>query len=120
MNISFIFRKPLFPLICDLDGFVIAARSKRGLEKQLSKHKMSKDSFYSVIDRSGEGWALYPKLMVISPLTTKKRWFKKEVIGMYNNRKNNASNTLYSEKSLSAKRFDTIFTEIVELLIKNC
>jgi len=59
------------------------------------------------------------KHLAISPLTTKKKWFKKEIIALYNGRKNPTSNgNQYSEKSLSAKRFEKIFTDIVELLLK--
>ena len=119
MDISFIFRKPKFPIICNLDGYVVAAKSKSGFEKELSKLEFATDSYFPVIDIAGEGWAFYPELKVISPLTMKKRWFKKEIIAIFNNRKNNSSNISYSDKSLSAKRFDRIFQDIVELLLKN-
>lgn len=118
MGISFIFRKPEFPIICDLDGLVIAAKSKAALEKQLSVREYPKESSYSVIDISGEGWVFHPDIMAISPMTAKKRWFKKEVIAIYNNRKNIISKAVYSQKSIAAKRFENIFIEIVELLLK--
>jgi hypothetical protein len=52
-------------------------------------------------------------------LTAKKKWLKKEIISLYNNRENpNSGGNQYSEKSLSAKRFDKIFTDIVDLLLK--
>ena len=60
-----------------------------------------------------------PQHMAISPLTAKKKWTKKEIITLYNNRENPSSGEKqYSEKSLSAKRFDKIFTDIVEMLLK--
>jgi hypothetical protein len=116
MTLFFLFRKPKFPIICDIDGWVIAAKSVLGFEKQLSTHNIYKLSRYPIVDITGEGWSFYPEQMAISPLTTKKKWFKKEVIAIFNNRKNNASNITYSEKSISAKRYDKIFQDIVELL----
>jgi hypothetical protein len=119
MEISFFFRKPKFPIICNFDGYIIAAKSIRGLGNQVSKLDIAADTSFPVIDIAGEGWSFHPEYKTISPLTRKKRWIKKEVIAIFNNRKNNNSNILYSDKSLSAKRFDRIFQDIVELLIKN-
>lgn len=119
MNVSFLFRKPKFPIICDIDGYVIAATSKSSFEKQLSAFESFNESGFPLIDVSGEGWSFHPEHMAISPLTSKKKWFKKEIIEVFNNRKNNTSNVTYSEKSLSAKRFDKIFQDIVGLLLKN-
>jgi len=98
---------------------VIAARSKSGFEKQLSAFDSFEKSRYDVIDVKGEGWSFHPENMVISPLNMKKRWFKKEIIAMFNNRRNNFSDQTYSEKSISAKRFEIIFKDIVGLLLKN-
>ncbi len=117
MTVSFLLRKPKFPIICDIDGYVIAARSISGFEKQLSTYNIYKGSRYPIIDIAGEGWAFYPEHMSISPLTKKKKWFKKEVVAIFNNRKNNTSNVTYSEKSYSAKRYDKIFQDIVDLLL---
>jgi hypothetical protein len=119
VTVSFLFRKPKFPIICDIEGYVIAAKSISGFEKQLSAYNICKGSRYPIIDITGEGWSFYPEHMAISPLTTKKKWFKKEVIAIFNNRKNNASNVTYSEKSISAKRYDKIFQDIVGLLLAN-
>jgi hypothetical protein len=68
--LNYIFRKPKFPVICNFDGILIAA--------------------------------------------------KREIIALYNSRKNSFSDgNQYSDKSLSAKRFDKIFTDIVYLLLKS-
>ena len=115
-KVSFLFRKPQFPIICDIDGHLIAAKSKTGFEKQLPTLEGFNKSEFPVIDISGEGWSFYPEHMAISPLTLKKKWFKKELIAIFNNLKNNTDNVTYSEKSLSAKRFDKIFRDIVVLL----
>ena len=98
---------------------MIAARSKSSFEKQLSAFENFNESGFPLIDVSGEGWSFHPEHMTISPLTLKKKWSKKEVIALFNERENNTSNVIYSKKSLSAKRFDKIFQDIVELLINN-
>jgi hypothetical protein len=119
MEISFFFRKPKFPIICDFDGYIVAAKSISGFGNEVLKLKIESDTSFPVIDIAGEGWVFYPQHKAISPLTRKKRWIKKEVIAIFNNRKNNNSNISYSNKSLSGKRFDRIFKDIVELLIKS-
>ena len=119
MTVSFLFRKPKFPIICDIDGYVIVAKSKSNFEKQLSAYNICKGARYPTIDITGEGWPFYPEHMAISPLTTKKKWFKKDVIAIFNNRKNNTFDATYSEKSISAKRYDNIFQDIVGLLLIN-
>ena len=72
-----VFRKPTFPIICVIDGYVIAAKSIAGFEKQLSVYNIGKETRYPIIDVTGEGWSFYPEHMAICPLTTKKKWFKK-------------------------------------------
>jgi len=119
VTVSFLFRKPKFPIICDIDGYVIAAKSISGFEQQLSAYNIYKGGRYPIIDITGEGWSFYPEHMVISPLTMKKKWFKKDVIAIFNNRKNNSSNVIYTEKSISAKRYDKLFQDIVLLLLTN-
>jgi len=96
---------------------VIAARSPRSFEKEMQRIRLDPEGYYDVVDVTGEGWSFSAKHMVISPLTIKKRWFKKDVIVTYNNRKNVSNQEKkYSDKSLSSKRFERIFCEIVDLL----
>jgi hypothetical protein len=115
--VSYLFRKPKFPILCNVDGFIIAAKSEKSFRRQINVMDVRPDKFYDVVDVSGEGWVFYATHMVISPLTVKKRWFKKEVIALYNNRESSSrQNERYSEKSISSKRFDEIFRDIVNLL----
>ena len=119
MTISFLFRKPKFPIICNFNGIVMAAKSLKSLEKKLKKIPIDTEKYYDIVDVTNEGWGFSAKHMVISPLTIKKKWFKREVIDLYNKRKNSSKQGKeYSIKSISSKRFDKIFTEIVDLLEK--
>ena len=117
-TIRHLFRKPKYPILVDVDGNLIAAKSSGSLTVRLSRLKLKKAGVYNAIDSSGEGWAFYSEHMVLTPLTMKKRWTKLEVIRLFNQRKNQtAGEKVYSEKSLSSKRFDRILADIVALTI---
>ncbi len=118
--LNYIFRKPKFPIICDFDGILVAAKSEISFTRQLDKLKIDIEKSYPLISVSGEGWMFLPKHLAVSPLITKKKWFKKDIIALYNGRKNPGSDgKQYSDKSLSAKRFEKIFKDIVELLLNS-
>jgi hypothetical protein len=117
--VQFLFRKPKYPVIVDIDGDVICGRSAIALAKRLSKLISLQEKSYDAIDSTGEGWSFYSDKWVLSPLCIKKRWTKLEIIRLYNNRKNKTSDHInYSEKSLSSKRLDMVFNDIFELLNK--
>ncbi len=118
MDIKYVFRKPIFPIIINLDGNVIAATTQN-LLKQLSQFELNLNGCYDAIDQSGEGFGLYvyEDSFAISPLVVKKKWTKLELIQLYNGRKNKADEPAYSEKSLSAKKFDRIVSDIAALLM---
>lgn len=118
--LNYLFRKPKYPVICDVDGYVIAAISEKSFVKCLSEVNQDSEKTYNLLDSTAEGWAFVPKYMLVSPLTFKKQWTKKELISVFNSRKNLSSEVgQYSEKSLSSKRFERIFSDIVELLLKD-
>ena len=121
LELSHLFRRPQYPVLIDLDGTLLAAKSAKSLLKKLSVLDLPLEANYPAIDSAGEGWGLYlfPGAAVLSPLTIKKRWSKREVIHLYNQRTNRAKDDLlYSEKSLSSKRLDRIIREIADLLLE--
>ena len=112
-----LFRSPEFPLICDAGSILIGAMSLADFADQAAVLDLPGDANLPVVDASSEGWVFNTQHSMVSPLTTKKRWTKKEVIALFN--ASNAASKLgkqYSERSLSAKRFDRIITDIVELI----
>lgn len=118
--LNYLFRKPKYPVICDIDGYVIAAKNEKSFLKSLSEVNEDSEKTYNLLDSTAEGWAFMPKHMLVSPLTFKKQWTKKELISIFNSRKNLSSEAAqYSEKSLSSKRFERIFADNVELLLKD-
>ncbi len=120
MTFNYLFRKPVFPILCDIDGHVIAAKSEKSLVRQLAELELEPEKHFDAVDSTIEGWALYPAEQILSPLTFRKRWTKIDMISLYNNRKNVAAGDIpYSEKSLSAKKCERVFGEIVELLLES-
>lgn len=115
MKIRYLFRKPKFPVICSIDGVVVAGNDALQLEKIFTQMKLTSPR-YQIIDSNGEDWDFAVEDMILSPLNFRKRVTKLELIKLVNARENNESGTLYSEKSLSAKRYEKIFNDLVEML----
>jgi hypothetical protein len=117
MKIRYLFRKPTFPIIINIEGFFIGAKTLKELSNKLTNIQFDSDKSYDLVDITGEGWSLSTPKMVISPLTFKKKWTKRQIIKLFNERKNIelAEGKKYSEKSLSAKRLDKIIFDIVEI-----
>ncbi len=116
MELRYLFRMPTFPVVSNIDGVFIGAKTPEELSIELGKLHLDRDTSYDLVDFTGEGWSLYVPKMVISPLTLKKRWTKREIIKLFNERKNIelGEGKKYSEKSLSAKRLDKIILDLVE------
>jgi len=115
--IKYFFRSPVFPVICNVGEVLVGAESPDQLDAHLSSLDLPADSQLPMVDADAEGWVFDTTHYIVSPLTFKKRWTKKEVIAMFNH--STAARTLggqYSERSLSAKRFDRIMGEIVGLI----
>jgi hypothetical protein len=115
--IRYAFRSPSFPIIIDIDGHVVSARSMQGLEKKLSGLELLPGRMYDAVDSKGATWFLHRDPMLLSPLTLKQRPTKIQLIKMVNGRKNKSKDAKpYSEKSLSAKTFGVVFEDLVEIL----
>ena len=115
--IEYLFRRPEFPLICDVHGVLIGAQTPEQFEGAVSTLSLPAGEDLPVVDASGEGWALHVEYMAVSPMTLKKRWTKKEVIAMFNDSDTaKRSGKEYSTKSFSAKRLDRIIADLVALI----
>ena len=104
-------------MVTNIEGYFIGAKTPKDLSIKLTKIPLDRDKSYDLVDSTGEGWSLYTPKMVISPLTLKKRWTKREIIKLFNERENIelAEGKKYSEKSLSAKRLYKIIFDLVEI-----
>jgi hypothetical protein len=116
--IRFFFRRPKFPVICDVKGVLVGAETARKLYDQLNSIELSVGEQIPLIDATAEGWVVDIEHMIVSPLTFKKHWTKKEVIELFNKSKTAREAGLeYPLSSLSSKRFDRILGEIVSLIL---
>ena len=115
--IDYLFRKPEYPVLCCIEGRVVSATTEERLLQLLSQCPEQSDVPYDVIDVTGEHWAFYPDTMLLSPLTLRKRWTKLQLIRLVNTRSNRSTpdEPSYSERSLSAKRFERVFHDLVEI-----
>ncbi len=116
--VDFFFRLPKFPIIVrGGDGRLVAATSRRHAERALVPELFPGEESYDVIDARGEGFILEGELMMISPLTMKARWTKKEIIELYNAGVDSGSGqALYPTRSLSSKRLEQVVRDIAKLI----
>lgn len=118
LKINYFLRKPAYPILIDIDGLLICGKSGKDLLRKLNKAVLPSDKVYPIIDNNVEGFAFHHNSWIITPLTTKKKWTKIEIIRLYNNRTNQNDGSLpYSEKSLSAKRKNQIFDDIIKRML---
>jgi len=117
MELQCIFLKPTFPMIGNIEGCFIGAKSLKTLNRKLAEMPIGKDGHYDLIDCTGKVWSLYVDKMILSPLNFQKKRTKLEIIKLFNERENTAlgKGIQYSEKSISAKRFDRILSDLVNL-----
>ena len=69
-----------------------------------------------IVDATGEGWAFYADLMIVSPLTLKKRWKKVEVIRLFNESDNaRRISAAYPEAYVPRRSLVRIIEEVAAL-----
>jgi hypothetical protein len=116
MAVRYWLRKPRFPIIIDTGRGLVGALSGAECTKRIARlGPFNDDNSMPVIDSTAEGFGFYPRMLLISPLTTKKHWTKAEVIALYNKRKK-PSAPEYQPRSLSNRGFDRVISEVVQLL----
>jgi hypothetical protein len=109
-------RKSRFPIIVDTGRGPVGALSGAECAKRIAQlGPFESDASMPVVDATAEGFGFYPKMMLISPLVTKKRWTKAEVSTLFNDCKKPDAPE-YRPVSLSNRVFDRVVHELVELL----
>lgn len=99
-------------MLGSIEGYFIGAKSPKDLSGKLAEIPINKDGYYSLVDCTGKVWILIVDQRILSPLTFKKRQTKLGIIRLFNERKNTevGYGNQYSEKSLSSKRLERIFS----------
>jgi hypothetical protein len=115
--IAYAFRKPRFPVICDFDGDLFAAKSPRALEQRLIGLELPDARKARFVDANGEGWMFLQKEMILAPGFPMRRWRKIEIIRLFNrSRKASEMGLQYPESRLANRRLDMIVWDISAIL----
>jgi hypothetical protein len=115
-KIQYAFRQPRFPIICAVGDELISARSAVGFQRQIERFEFQSGEILDVVDATGEGWSFHADLMIVSPLTLKKRWTKSAIIRLFNESENaRRIGVAYPETSLSGKSVSRIITDVAAL-----
>lgn len=116
-ELRYAFRRPRFPIICDLNGELVAGQTLQQFERRLAKRHCPPGDAFAIVDASGEGWAFHPELSVISPLTVDKRWTKARVVAMFNTSMNaQRAGLQYPQRSLANRRLEAVIRDVADLV----
>jgi hypothetical protein len=83
-KVQYAFQKPRFPIIYAVGQELLAALSPAFFQRQVKRLELQGATVLDMVDATGEGWAFHSDLMIVSPLTLKKRWKKIDVIRLFN------------------------------------
>ena len=113
-RIQYAFRRPRFPIICAAGSELISAAVS--FQRQVERFELQGGTVLDIVDATGEGWVFHVDLMIVSPLTLKKRWTKSAVIRLFNASENaRRIGEAYPETSLSGKSLGRIITDVAAL-----
>lgn len=115
IELKFLIREPMLPLIIDTGDGLIAAKSWAECYELLEDVTFTDAAPCQVIESTAEVFSLYPEKMLFSPLTFKKRWTKVAIIELYNS-KMGPGRPEYPTTSLGNKSVGKVVEDIVELL----
>ncbi len=115
-KIRYVFRRPRCPIICAVADELISAGSPAAFQRQIERLELESDAVPDIVDATGEGWASHAELMVVSPLTLKKRWRKLAVVHLYNESQNaRRIGRTYPETALSGRSLARIIADVAAL-----
>lgn len=116
-KVQYAFRRPRFPIIYAVKNELLAALSPAALQRQLERLEPQGAKVLDMVDATGEGWAFHSDLMIVSPLTLKKRWRKIEVIRLFNGSDNaRRIGAAYPEAYIPRRPLVRIIAEVAALV----
>lgn len=119
-DINYLFRLPRCPLICSIDGYLVAGRTLRTFERSLARLDLSSFKEFKMVDANGESWVLLPDKMVLAPGFLARRWRKVDIIRLFNESRSAKENGLrYPESLIPNKRLDAIVNDLATLLSRS-
>ena len=114
-----VFRRPRFPIVCNVDGQLVAGETLQQFARRIDRVELPAGRTFAIVDARGEGWVLHPELDAISPFTLDRRWTKARVIEMFNTSLNaQRSGLRYLQRSLANRRLDAVIRDVVDLIVR--
>ncbi len=115
-KIRYAFRRPRFPIIYAVRNELLSAASPAAFQRQVERLDLQDAKVFDMVDAIGEGWAFHADLMIVSPLTIKKRWKKIEVIRLFNESDNaRRIGAVYPEVYIPRRSVARIIAEVAAL-----
>ena len=112
-NVQYAFWRPRFPIVCAVGEELISTGSPTAFQRQVERLDLRGGKVLDIVDATGEGWAFHAELMIVSPLTFKKRWTKSAVIRLFNESENaRRIGGAYRETSLSGRTLTRIIADV--------
>ena len=116
-KVQYAFRRPRFPIIYAVGNELLAALSPAAFQRQLERLEPQGTKVLDMVDATGEGWAFHSDLMIVSPLTLKKRWKKIDVIRFFNGSDNaRRIGAAYPEAYIPRRPLARIIAEVAALV----
>jgi hypothetical protein len=112
---KFVFRAPKFPVLCDADSRLLVARGKVQLASEVARLDLPRGERREIVDATGEGFCLYPELLIVAPSMMHRRWTKLQIITLYNRLRPAGAPELRTT-SLGNRKLAQVVGEVVELL----
>ena len=115
-KVQYAFRRPRFPIVCAVGSELISAESTASFQRQVERLDLPSDKVFDIVDATGEGWAFHVELVIVSPLTFKKRWTKAAVIRLFNESDNaRRIGAAYPEAYIPRRSLVRIIAEVAAL-----
>jgi len=115
-KVQYAFRRPRFPIVCAVGAELISAGSPAAFQRQVQRVDLQGGEVLDIVDATGEGWAFHVELMIVSPLTLKRRWTKSAVIRLFNESENaRRIGGAYPDASLSRRTLTQIIIDVAAL-----
>jgi hypothetical protein len=112
---NYVFRAPKFPLLLDIGSELVHAKTRSQFAKRVAALDLRGSQKLAIIDRTAQGFALYPEKMIVAPDIRIRRWTKAGIIDLYNQRRMPGAPEL-GKRSLGNRSLEKVVSEVIELL----
>jgi len=115
VKLTYVLRRPRFPVLCEVPGDLIAAQTRQQLERRLTAANAHHVERLRMIDATGEGWGVDLRLKAISPFMETKQWTKAGLLELYKGSQTGQHHGLpVGEQTATKKRLPELILMIVE------